>query len=105
MSQMALILLAITSNLENGCPLLLGSEVISKETLNSFILQMEKKYPSIYKGISHLPSIQKAQNIEAFDNLIPGSLVNVVAVVLSISIERAKEKDEFQHPVARIGKF
>ena len=99
------VLLTVTSNLENDWLCLLGSEVISKETLNSFILQMEKKYPSIYKGISHFPSIKKAQNIEAFDNLIPGSVVNIVAVVLSISIKSKKEKDEFQHPVARIGKF
>ena len=66
---------------------------------------MKNKYPSISKSIGHFPSVKKAENIEEFDNLVPGAIVNVVAIVLSIFIGDRKDQDGFQHPIARACKY
>ena len=43
--------------------------------------------------------------MESFENLVPGAIVNVVALVLSITIGDRKDQDGFQHSIARACKY
>ena len=76
-------------------------EIISKEALSNFVCCIEKKYPFILKNSGSIPSVNKVQRIESFDCLVAGTLVNVVALVVSICTENFSDhqKHGVQGPV------
>ena len=66
---------------------------------------MERKYPLISRHIGHFPKVNLAENIESFDNLIPGSIVNAVAIVSSIYIHDRKVQVGNQCPETTVCKY